>query len=71
MRARPVAHLAILGVSRVYLRAGTCPERTDCLAGHVGLELRNVVANVPLKGRTDLRESSRNWRQIFAFELRG
>src|SRR6516162_7927697 len=45
MRARPVAHLAILGVSRVYLRAGTCPERTDCLAGHVRFELRNVVAN--------------------------
>jgi hypothetical protein len=27
---------------------------------------------IPLKGRTDLRESSRNWRQrLFAFELRG
>jgi hypothetical protein len=27
---------------------------------------------IPLKGRTDLRESNRNWRQrLFAFELRG
>ena len=27
---------------------------------------------IPLKGRTDLRESSRNWRQkLFALELRG
>jgi len=27
---------------------------------------------IPLKGRTDLRDTSRNWRQrLFAFELRG
>src|SRR5262245_44871848 len=30
---------------RKFLQAGLGPQRRDCLAGHVGLELRNVVAN--------------------------
>jgi len=25
-------------------------QETDCVAGHVGLELRNVVANYPIEG---------------------
>jgi len=25
------------------------PQRPDCVAGHVGLELRNVVANYPFE----------------------
>jgi len=33
--------------------------RADWLAGHVGLELRNVVANYPFESLTDLQESSR------------
>jgi hypothetical protein len=45
--------------------------RPDCVAGVVGLELRNVVTNIPLKGRTDFRRSSRGPAQrLFAFELR-
>ncbi len=34
-------------------------QRPDCVAGHVGLELRNVVANYPFESLTDLQESSR------------
>jgi hypothetical protein len=34
-------------------------RRPDCLAGLGGFELRNVGANIPLKGRTDFRESDR------------
>ena len=26
----------------------TAPQRTDCVAGHVGLELANVVSKKPL-----------------------
>jgi hypothetical protein len=33
--------------------------RPDCVAGRVGLELRNVVANYPFESLTDLQESSR------------
>src|SRR6516162_961915 len=35
------------------------PQRPDCVAGHVGLELRNVGANYPFEGRANSRESSR------------
>jgi hypothetical protein len=28
-------------------------RETDCVAGHVGLELGNVVANYPFEGRCD------------------
>src|SRR5262245_26016393 len=35
-----------------------CRE-TDCLAGHVRLELRNVAANYPVESSIDFRESSR------------
>ena len=31
------------------------PQRPDCVAGVGGLELRNVLAKSPLKGRTDFR----------------
>src|SRR5262249_43391789 len=47
------------------------PQRPDCVAGHVGLELRNVDANYPLKDRTDLRESSRILALETIRELRG
>jgi hypothetical protein len=33
-------------------------RETDCVAEHIGLELRNVAAIIPLKGRTDLPKSS-------------
>src|SRR5262249_40278180 len=34
---------------RVFLQTGHSPERPDCLAGNVGLELRNVVAKYPFE----------------------
>jgi hypothetical protein len=34
-------------------------RRPDCVAGHVRLELRNVVANYPFESSTDFQESSR------------
>src|SRR5262249_51642029 len=46
-------------------------RETDCVAGHVGLELRNVVANIPLKARADSQDPSRILAQrLFAFEAR-
>ena len=30
-------------------QARSAPTKTDCVAGHVGLELRNVVANYPFE----------------------
>jgi hypothetical protein len=35
------------------------PAETDCVAGHVGFELRNVVTNYPVERSIDFRESSR------------
>jgi hypothetical protein len=47
-------------------------QRPHCVAGHVGLELRNVVANYPFESPTDLRGiQAEFWPQrLFAFELR-
>jgi hypothetical protein len=36
-------------MSHVFLQTGHSPERPDCLAGHVRLELRNVVAKYPFE----------------------
>src|SRR6266699_1312189 len=46
--------------------------RADCVAGHVGLELRNVVTNYPVESSIDFRESSRipAPQRQFPFELR-
>jgi hypothetical protein len=35
--------------SRVFLRTGHTPQRPDCMAGHAGLELRNVDTNYPFE----------------------
>jgi hypothetical protein len=34
---------------RQFSRAGHAPQRRNCVAGHVGLELRNVVAKYPFE----------------------
>jgi len=52
------------------------PQRRDCLAGHVGLELRNVVTNYPVESSIDFRESSSagfGWwrRHVAPARLRG
>src|SRR5258708_19194972 len=39
-------------MSRIFLRAGHAPQRPDCLAGHIGLELANVALT-----RRDLHRS--------------
>jgi hypothetical protein len=39
----------LTGMSRIFLQAGHVPQRLDWLAGHVGLELRNVVPNYPFE----------------------
>src|SRR5262245_59420390 len=44
---------------RQFSRAGVAPQRGNCLAGHVGLELRNVVSNYSFKDRADFQGSSR------------
>src|SRR5262249_54479589 len=36
-------------MSHKFLRAQHSPQRPDCLAGHVRLELRNVGANYPFE----------------------
>jgi hypothetical protein len=45
-RARPLKRTALLAkpVNRI-----NAPQRPDCVAGHVGLELRNVVAKRPIE----------------------
>jgi hypothetical protein len=48
----------LAGYSTALSRAGH-GQRPDCLAGHIRVELRNVVANIPLRAPTDFRESSR------------
>jgi hypothetical protein len=35
--------------------AYSCPRGDDCVAGHIGLELRKVAAIILLKGRADFR----------------
>jgi hypothetical protein len=45
------------GVGRIL--GGLGSQRPDCMAGHVGLELRNVAANYPFERAQDLRGSSR------------
>src|SRR5258708_3291389 len=60
--------MSTLGMSRDFLQMGRPPRRPDCVAGHVGLELRNVVANYPFERphkfpgippNSDLRDHSR------------
>jgi hypothetical protein len=46
------------GINRV--RQHFCPQRPDCVAGHVRLELRNVVTNYPLESSIDFREINPN-----------
>jgi len=36
------------------------PTETDCVAGHVRLELRNVVTNYPLESSIDFQEINPN-----------
>jgi hypothetical protein len=36
------------------------PQRPDCVAGHVGLELRNVDAKYPFERSNRFPESSRS-----------
>src|SRR5262249_62297407 len=38
-----------LGMWRVLLQTGHSQQRPDCVAGHVGLELRNVGKNYPFE----------------------
>jgi hypothetical protein len=40
---------------------GLCkpPQRPDCVAGHVGLELRNVIANYPFESSRGFPDPSR------------
>jgi len=51
----PVGSIPDSGTSNVrppptqMFASGLGPQRRDCLAGHVGLELRNVVANYPFE----------------------
>src|SRR2546427_6702999 len=47
-------------------------RETDCVAGHVRLEIRNVVANYPLERSHRFPEiQPKFWtRRLFAFELR-
>jgi hypothetical protein len=49
----------IVSSSKIGTSSRAAQKRSDCLAGHVRFELRNVAANIPLKGRTNLRGSSR------------
>jgi hypothetical protein len=36
-------------MSHKFCERNTAPQRPDCLAGHVRLELRNVAANYPFE----------------------
>ena len=57
-RPSPVSTPLASGATATTIRVGGS-ERPDCVAGHVGLELRNVGANYPFEGRANSRESSR------------
>ncbi len=41
------------------MSARSAPTETDCVAGHVGLELRNVVANYPFESSRGFPDPSR------------
>src|SRR5215211_8918161 len=60
-------------MSRVPPHAEIATQRPDWLAGHVRLELRNVVAKYPFeRSRRSSPRSAEFWpRRLFAFELRG
>jgi hypothetical protein len=52
-------HPSTVCVPRAFPGSHLCCGRPDCVAGHVGLELRNVGANYPFERAQDLRGSSR------------
>ena len=60
-KANCTVHASLLGIPAISAFPGShlCCGRPDCVAGVVGLELRNVVANYPFERSRRFPESNR------------